>query len=76
MSKILDAEEKYFKVAYGKAEKEALEEMAHGSEQANNIVRDLAEDYGLDKYIVQTKDPQRPLAAVQPLEGTEYLQYR
>jgi len=52
MSKILDAEEKYFKVAYGKAEKEALEEMAHGSEQANNIVRDLAEDYGLDKYIV------------------------
>ena len=52
MSKLLDAEEKYYKVAYGKAEKEALEEMAHGSEQANNIVRDLAEDYGLDKYIV------------------------
>ena len=48
MSKILDAEEKYFKKVYGEAEKEALEEMAHASEQENNIVMDLAEY----KYIV------------------------
>merc|ERR1719226_64187 len=43
MSKILDAEEKYFKKVYGEAEKEALEEMAHASEQENNIALDMAE---------------------------------